>query len=74
MFVEMGDSQLSIRESSFDEFPVFSSFRVMLSSFFSNVSVVVKLEGGTDEEVAALQNEKIDDESVLELKKMKRCV
>ncbi|KHN86405.1 Serrate RNA effector molecule -like protein [Toxocara canis] len=32
--------------------------------------LVVKLEGGTDDDVAALQNEKIEDESVTELKKI----
>lgn len=36
--------------------------------------MVVKLEGGTEDDVAALKSEKIDDESVLELKKIKRCV
>ncbi|VDD92280.1 unnamed protein product [Enterobius vermicularis] len=34
-------------------------------------TLVVKLEGGTDEDVNALQNEKIDDESVIELGKEK---
>ncbi|VDN07182.1 unnamed protein product [Thelazia callipaeda] len=34
-------------------------------------TLVVKLEGGTEEDVAALKSEKIDDESVLELKKLK---
>uniref|UniRef100_F1KUY4 Serrate RNA effector molecule homolog n=1 Tax=Ascaris suum TaxID=6253 RepID=F1KUY4_ASCSU len=32
-------------------------------------TLVVKLEGGTDEDVAALQDEKIDDESVVDVKK-----
>uniref|UniRef100_A0A158R582 Serrate RNA effector molecule homolog n=1 Tax=Syphacia muris TaxID=451379 RepID=A0A158R582_9BILA len=35
-------------------------------------TLVVKLEGGTDEDVNMLQNEKIDDESVVELEKEKR--
>ncbi|CAG9540891.1 unnamed protein product [Cercopithifilaria johnstoni] len=34
-------------------------------------TLVVKLEGGTEDDVAALKSEKIDDESVLELKKLK---
>lgn len=34
--------------------------------------VVVKLEGGSDDDVAALQNEKIEDESVMELRNVKR--
>lgn len=38
------------------------------------ISVVVKLEGGTEDDVAALKSEKIDDESVLELKKLRRRV
>lgn len=36
---------------------------------FVHLLVVVKLEGGTDEDVAALQDEKIDDESVVDVKK-----
>lgn len=38
------------------------------------ITVVVKLEGGTEDDIAALKSEKIDDESVLELKKLKRFV
>ncbi|KAM3723165.1 Serrate RNA effector molecule [Dirofilaria immitis] len=34
-------------------------------------TLVIKLEGGTEDDVAALKSEKIDDESVLELKKLK---
>lgn len=37
--------------------------------------MVVKLEGGTDDDVSALLDEVVEDESVTELRKMKRlCV
>lgn len=38
-------------------------------SFTGEVSVVIKLEGGSDEDVEALKDERIEDESINDLEK-----